>query len=61
MPKNHIEEAALTVCRNPTHLDQVKNILKDSLRDCWNLGESVDDIVNYWWDNHLFLKIDLEN
>lgn len=61
MPKDHIEEAALTVCRNPTHLDQVRDILENSIKNCQGLGESADDIVNYWWDNHLFLKIDLDN
>lgn len=56
---DNIEKAATLVCRNPIHLEQVKNILKASLEQNEKLGVSDDKMVEHWWKNQLFLKIDL--
>lgn len=60
MGNTNLEKAAEKVCRNPQHLPQIVTLLSESLEKEQLGNITVDKMVEHWWQNQLFLGIDLK-
>lgn len=59
MESSKIEQAAQIVCRNPQHMPQIVSLLLGSLSLERIDSMSVQKLVEHWWEEQLFLGIDL--